>query len=283
MLTWGLIAAASTTAGSAGTTGGGSHVSNLAAFATLVGALGVALITWYATDRRQKNALADERVRLEAQLAHARALSDLGELRAVLDDTLLAIEQQVSRIGRFEQARSLASASTDAFDGLAQEQVRLAEVAQRAAELKARAEQEAQASSPGALASGQLQSDMLTVLGAAGDFPDIAARIQRASDEMGAAAEVLRAVSQEVQRAVPDFNATIARLRLRLIEDPLLPLVGGVQEQVAALNQAAMSGDREAYAAAQASYSDAHSSFVDAAAQRVRVLLTADEVAASDA
>jgi hypothetical protein len=65
----------------------------------------VAFITWYATDRRQAMAIAAERVKLDVQLDQARKLSDLAQLRTVLDETLAAIESHVHRLGRLARER----------------------------------------------------------------------------------------------------------------------------------------------------------------------------------
>lgn len=53
-------------------------------------AIVVAFITWFATDRRQANALAAERERLDAQLAHERTLADIADLRIVAQAVLAA-------------------------------------------------------------------------------------------------------------------------------------------------------------------------------------------------
>jgi hypothetical protein len=54
-------------------------------------AIAVALITWFATDRRQAKALAAERERLDETLAEERAVRELEELRKVLDEAMDAL------------------------------------------------------------------------------------------------------------------------------------------------------------------------------------------------
>lgn len=83
---------------------GASGVSNTAAYLTFAAAITVALITWYATDRRQAAALeaeerrqaaalnAEER-RLAQQLAHDKELSDRAALRDFLDEIAGAYEE----------------------------------------------------------------------------------------------------------------------------------------------------------------------------------------------
>jgi hypothetical protein len=69
----------------AGAAFGASKTDSAAPYLALTGALLVALITWYATDRRQAQMLrADER-RQQRQLDHDRALDDRQELRKFLD------------------------------------------------------------------------------------------------------------------------------------------------------------------------------------------------------
>jgi hypothetical protein len=73
---------------------------------TFVGAILVALIAWYATDRRQRRLLAAEDTRHKAelqahekrhaaQLAHDRSLRDLDDLRRFLDEAADAYEAVV--------------------------------------------------------------------------------------------------------------------------------------------------------------------------------------------
>ena len=82
-----------------------THVDDTAALLAFAGAMLVAFITWYATDRRQAMAIAAERVKLDVQLDQARKLSDLAQLRTVLDETLAAIESHVHRLGRLARER----------------------------------------------------------------------------------------------------------------------------------------------------------------------------------
>ena len=76
----------------AGSAIGASQSDSTGPVLAFVGAILVALVTWYATDRRQRTALA-ERERLELQLAHQRHLHDVADLREVLSNTLSAAEE----------------------------------------------------------------------------------------------------------------------------------------------------------------------------------------------
>lgn len=64
---------------------GASTTTNTAAYLAFAAAILVAVVTWYATDRRQRMALTAEERRVQRQLAHERLLSDRQELRAFLD------------------------------------------------------------------------------------------------------------------------------------------------------------------------------------------------------
>jgi hypothetical protein len=97
---------------------GATQVNDTPALLAVIGAIFVALITWYATDRRQVNAIAADRERLEAQLGHDRELSDLSELRTVVDETLASMEIHVHRLGRFHHARERAMEAGERFDAL---------------------------------------------------------------------------------------------------------------------------------------------------------------------
>ena len=92
-----------------GTVAAAAGTSTAGPVLAFVGAILVALITWYATDRRQRRLIAaDERrhrAELEAQerrhaaqLAHDRSLRDLDELRRFLDDAAEAFEAVVRRV-----------------------------------------------------------------------------------------------------------------------------------------------------------------------------------------
>jgi hypothetical protein len=77
----------------AGSAIGASQSDSTGPVLAFVGAILVALVTWYATDRRQRTALAAERERLALQLSHQRHLHDVADLREVLSDTLSAAEE----------------------------------------------------------------------------------------------------------------------------------------------------------------------------------------------
>jgi hypothetical protein len=69
----------------AGAAFGASKTDSAAPYLTLAGALLVALITWYATDRRQAQMLRADQRRQQQQLDHDRVLDDRQELRKFLD------------------------------------------------------------------------------------------------------------------------------------------------------------------------------------------------------
>jgi hypothetical protein len=79
--------------GAGGAAAVASQSDKTAPILAFAGAILVALITWYATDRRQAAALAAEQQRLDAQLRHERDLSERAELLTVLDETFAIINE----------------------------------------------------------------------------------------------------------------------------------------------------------------------------------------------
>jgi hypothetical protein len=243
---------------------GATQVNNTPALLAFIGAIFVALITWYATDRRQARVIAADRERLEAQLAHDRELNDLSELRTVLDETLAAIEIHVHRLGRFHHARERAMEAGERFDALAEGAEGVSRITERARRL-------AETAAAESVVSEETQRAMTSLLADAQDLPDRTARIHRVNDEFRATTEAVTALSKEVEEAEPMFLATIGRLRLRLVDDPLFPAIEEVSTKVADLADAAVSSDDEEYRSATRSYNIARSAFVAAAATRVKV------------
>jgi hypothetical protein len=81
------------TAVGAGTVVGASHTDHTAAILAFVGALLVAALTAYTTDRRQDRQVAAERERLREQLRHDRVLTDRSDLRSACDEALDAVDE----------------------------------------------------------------------------------------------------------------------------------------------------------------------------------------------
>ena len=71
---------------------GAAQTSNTGPILAFIGALLVALITWFAADRRQRYSLAAEKARLDLQLSHERRLNDVEHLRDLLDEAIAAYE-----------------------------------------------------------------------------------------------------------------------------------------------------------------------------------------------
>jgi hypothetical protein len=78
-----------------GTTARPSSVGPILAFS---GVILVALLTVYTTKRRQVEQLAAEKARLQLQLDHDRELRDLSELRSVLDEATVALEETIHQL-----------------------------------------------------------------------------------------------------------------------------------------------------------------------------------------
>ena len=78
------VAGGATLAGAAGIYGA-TTTSQTGPIIAGVVAIFVALVTWYATDRRQSKALAAERDRLDATFNHERALADVADVRLVAE------------------------------------------------------------------------------------------------------------------------------------------------------------------------------------------------------
>jgi hypothetical protein len=87
-----------------GAAAGASQASTAGPYLTFAAAIIVALITWFATDRRQTRALAAEgerqvrsldaeRARLVLELKHTRAMADLAGLRGLLDEAAVALHR----------------------------------------------------------------------------------------------------------------------------------------------------------------------------------------------
>jgi hypothetical protein len=91
----GLTVVAAGGAVAVGTTARSSLVGPILAFS---GVILVALLTVYTTKRRQVEQLAAERARLQLQLDHDRELHDLSELRLVLDEAAIALEETIHQL-----------------------------------------------------------------------------------------------------------------------------------------------------------------------------------------
>jgi hypothetical protein len=88
-------------------------VAGITAGATLTAALGLAFVTIYTTNRR----LSEERDRHIRDLDHDRELTDLSDLRALLDEAAVAIDQ--ARAARLQAERMATRASVQ---GISQQQ-----------------------------------------------------------------------------------------------------------------------------------------------------------------
>jgi hypothetical protein len=100
--------------------GGASQAGSAGPYLTFAAAVLVALVTWFATDRRQARQLLAEEKRQAAslaadasrqarELAHDRKLRDLDHLRAALSAAAVAYEDAVLAMARFEN-KDLANA-----------------------------------------------------------------------------------------------------------------------------------------------------------------------------
>ena len=82
---------------------------NVAAILTFTGAIFVALLTAYWTQRRQSQQLAADQQRLQLQLEHERERLDLLDLRAVLEEALAASDEVFTALRLVWHAKVLAS------------------------------------------------------------------------------------------------------------------------------------------------------------------------------
>jgi len=100
-----------------------------------MGALLVALITSYTARKRQSTALEAEANRLKAQLAaeagrlnqqlnHERRLSDVADLRTVLEETLNAIDDYVTKARQLHDAHEVAVAAGEITENMRAEATR---------------------------------------------------------------------------------------------------------------------------------------------------------------
>jgi hypothetical protein len=76
-----------------------TSTSQTAAVLTFAGALIVAAITAITTNRRQKLQLEAEMARLDHQLGHDRLLTDVADLRSVIEEALSAVDNAKSAVG----------------------------------------------------------------------------------------------------------------------------------------------------------------------------------------
>lgn len=80
---------------------------------TFVGAILVALITAYTTNRRQQTQLKAEERRQATQLAHDRRMRDLEHLRVVLSEAAVAYDDVILALARFENEPSETAIGVD--------------------------------------------------------------------------------------------------------------------------------------------------------------------------
>jgi hypothetical protein len=139
-------------------------IAAITAGATLVAALGLALITVYTTKRRlseagarQEENLAGEAERQAATLVHGRELADLADLRALLDEAAVALNRAREgldelKVGLDEHGRVLPSEIKD----------KVAECGRQLLDLAARLQVRLGADDPIAVHFGEANMAMLT-------------------------------------------------------------------------------------------------------------------------